>query len=75
MTKLKMPADSAQALTVPERLLLLCVASRIDLKHAKIVERVATDVVVKGLITLDTGGVLALTDRGRAVLRSMLPDL
>jgi hypothetical protein len=75
MAKLKMPADAAEALTVPERLLLLCVASRIDLKHAKIVERVATDVVVKGLITLDTGGVLALTDRGRAVLRSMLPDL
>jgi hypothetical protein len=75
MPKLKMPADAAEALTVPERLLLLCVASRIDLKHAKIVERVATDVVVKGLITLDTGGVLALTDRGRAVLRSMLPDL
>ena len=70
-----MPADAAEALTVPERLLLLCVASRIDLKHAKIVERVATDVVVKGLITLDTGGVLALTDRGRAVLGSMLPDL
>ena len=75
MAKLKMPADAAEALTVPERLLLLCVASRIDLKHAKIVERVATDVVVKGLITLDTGGVLALTDRGRAVLRSMLSDL
>ena len=75
MAKLKMPSDAAEALTVPERLLLLCVASRIDLKHAKIVERVATDVVVKGLITLDTGGVLALTDRGRAVLRVMLPDL
>ena len=75
MAKLKMPADAAEALTAPERLLLLCVASSIDLKHAKIVERVATDVVVKGLITLDTGGVLALTDRGRAVLRSMLPHL
>ena len=50
-------------------------ASGIDLKHAKIAERVATEVAVKGLITLDTGEVLALTDRGRAVLRSMLPDL
>jgi hypothetical protein len=46
-----------------------------DFKHAKIAERVATEVVVKGLITLDTGGQLALTDRGRAVLRAMLPDL
>ena len=75
MAKLKMPADAAKALTVPERLLLLCVASGIDFKHAKIAERVATEMVVKGLITLDTGGVLTLTDRGRAVLRAMLPNL
>jgi hypothetical protein len=75
MAKLKMPTDAAEALTVPERLLLLCVASRIDLKHAKIVERTVIDAVVKRLITLDIGGVLALTDRERAVLRSMLPDL
>jgi len=31
--------------------------------------------MVKGLITHDAGGVLALADRGRAVLRAMLPDL
>jgi Mn-dependent DtxR family transcriptional regulator len=31
--------------------------------------------VVKGLVERDTGGHLALTDRGRAVLRAMLPDL
>jgi hypothetical protein len=70
-----MPADAAKALTAPERLLLLCVASGIDFKHAKITECVATEVVVKGLITLDTGGVLTLTDRGRVVLREILPDL
>jgi len=29
----------------------------------------------KGLIERDTGGHLALTDRGRAVLRAVLPDL
>jgi hypothetical protein len=29
----------------------------------------------KGLIERNTGGHLALTDRGRAVLRAMLPDL
>ena len=34
-----------------------------------------TAVMVKGLIDRDTAGVLALTDRGRAVLRAMLPDL
>jgi hypothetical protein len=75
MAKLKMPSDAAKALTVPERLLLLCVASGIDFKHAKIAEKVVTEVVVKGLIERDTGGHLALTDRGRAVLRAMLPDL
>jgi hypothetical protein len=31
--------------------------------------------VVKGLIDCDAGGALTLTDRGRAVLRAMLPDL
>ena len=36
MAKLKSPSDAAKALTVPERLLLLCVASGIDFKHAKI---------------------------------------
>jgi hypothetical protein len=30
---------------------------------------------VKGLIERDAGGLLSLTDRGRAVLRTMLPDL
>jgi hypothetical protein len=73
--KLSMPAEAAKALSVSERLLLLCVASGIDFKHAKIPERVAIEVVVKGLIDRDIGGALILTDRGRAVLRAMLPDL
>jgi hypothetical protein len=33
-----------------------------------------TALIVKGLISRDAGGALALTDRGRAVLRAMLPD-
>jgi hypothetical protein len=75
MAKLTMPADAATALTVPERLLLLCVAAGIDFKHAKIAEKVVTEVVVKGLIDRDAAGTLALTDRGRAVLLAMLPEL
>jgi hypothetical protein len=75
MAKLKMPADAAKALTVPERLLLLCAASGIDFKNAKIAERTVTEVVVKGLIERAAAGQLSLTDRGRAVLRAMLPDL
>jgi hypothetical protein len=75
MAKLTMPAEAAKALSVSERLLLLCVASAIDFRHAKIAEQVVTEVVVKGLIERDADGALALTDRGRAVLRAMLPDL
>jgi hypothetical protein len=41
MAKLKTPADAAKALTVPERLLLLCVAAGIDFRHAKVAERIA----------------------------------
>jgi hypothetical protein len=69
------PAQTTEALSVPERLLLLCVAARIDFKHTKIAERLAIEAVVKGMITRDTGGQLALTDRGRAGLRAMLPDI
>jgi hypothetical protein len=54
---------------VSERL-LLCVASGIDFKHAKIADRFATEATVKGLITRDAGGHLAPTDRGHAVLRA-----
>jgi hypothetical protein len=70
-----MPADAATALALPERLLLLCMASGIDFKHAKISERVATEVLVKGLIERNAAGHLVLTDRGRVVLRAMLPEL
>ena len=31
--------------------------------------------IVKGMISRHVGGTLMLTDRGRAVLRAMLPDL
>jgi hypothetical protein len=75
MAKLTTPAQTAETLSVPERLLLLCVATGIDFKHAKVAERFATEAIAKRLITLDTGGQLALTDRGRAVVRAMLPDL
>jgi hypothetical protein len=31
--------------------------------------------VIKGLISRDAGGAIELTDRGRVVLRAMLPDV
>jgi hypothetical protein len=74
MAKLTAPAETAAALRVSERMLLFCVASNTDWKHTAIPGEIVTTMVVKGLVERDTGGHLALTDRGRAVLRAMLPD-
>jgi hypothetical protein len=60
---------------VAERVPLFCVASNTDWKHSAIPGEIVTTMVVKGLIDRDAGGALSLTDRGRAVLRAMLPDL
>ena len=75
MTKLSMPAATAAALRVSERMLLFCVASNTDWQHTTIPGEIVTTMVVKGLIERDAGGHLSLTDRGRAILRAMLPDL
>jgi hypothetical protein len=53
--------------------LLFCVASSTDWKHTAIPGEIVTTMVVKGLITRDALGHLALADRGRAVFRAMLP--
>jgi hypothetical protein len=75
MAKLTMPAEAAKALAVRERVLLFCAASGTDWLHAGVAGETVTAMVVKGLVERDAAGVLALTDRGRAVLRAMLPDL
>jgi hypothetical protein len=74
MAKLTMPAEAAKALAVRERVLWFCAASGTDWLHGVTGETV-TAAVVKGLVARDADGALALTDRGRAVLRAMLPDL
>jgi hypothetical protein len=56
-------------------MLLFCVASNTDWQHTTIPGEIVTTMVVKGLIERDAGGHLSLTDRGRAILRAMLPDL
>jgi hypothetical protein len=75
MAKLSIPAEAAAALRVSERMLLFCVASNTDWQHTTIPGEIVTTMVVKGLIERDAGGHLSLTDRGRAILRAMLPDL
>jgi len=56
-------------------MLLFGVASNTDWKHPAIPGEIVTTIVVKGLIDRDIGGALTLSDRGRAVLRAMLPEL
>jgi hypothetical protein len=75
MAKLTMPAEAAKALAVRERVLLFCAASGTDWLHAGVTGETVTAVMVKGLVERDAAAALALTDRGRAVLRAMLPDL
>ena len=75
MAKLTLPAETAKGLTVRERVLLFCAASGTDWQHAGIPAETVTAMIVKGLIERNAAGHLALTDRGRAVLRAMLPDL
>src|SRR6516164_2398977 len=75
IANLSMPTETAVALRASERMLLFCVASNTDWKHPAIPGEIVPTMVVKGLIDRNAGGALALTDRGRAVLRAMLPEL
>ena len=73
MAKLtKMPSDAAAGLTVRQRMLLFCIASGTDPYHAGIASDTVTAAIMNGFV--DRNGDLALTDRGRAALRAMLPD-
>jgi hypothetical protein len=65
----------ASDLTARERILLFCVASGTDRRPAGAMGEVVTGMIVKGLVVRDAPGRLALTGRGRAVLKAMLPGL
>jgi hypothetical protein len=62
----------AAELTVPERVLLFCLASETDWFKAGVTPTTTKKMVVKGLIERDDAGRLALTDEGRAVLAALL---
>jgi hypothetical protein len=64
--------ESAPALTIPERILLFCVASVTDWEHAGIIGATVTTMVVRGLIERDAGNRLTLTDQGRAELLALI---
>jgi hypothetical protein len=63
----------AAELTVPERLLLFCLASGTDWRKAGITHQTAQHLLVRGLIGRDRAAPrYALTDQGRAVLGALL---
>jgi hypothetical protein len=66
------PAAQAQALSISARLLLFCVATRIEWERAGITRTTVTTLVVRGLIERDVAGGLTITQQGRAVLAALL---
>jgi hypothetical protein len=74
MAKLTTPAKTAEMLSVRERVLLFCAASRTDWLHAGVTLDIVTHMLMVGLISRDAAGAVALTERGRAVYNAMLPE-
>jgi len=74
VTMAKTPAaDSIAAeLTVPERLLLFCLASDTDWQKASVTHATAQHIMVRGLIEREAASQFKLTDQGRAVLAALL---
>jgi hypothetical protein len=72
MAKPKPDSPAAPALSIPERILLFCVASETDWERAGITGTVVTTLVIKGLIGRDPMGKLYLTKEGRAALGALL---
>jgi hypothetical protein len=68
------PAGQAEALSIPERLLLFCIASKTEWERAAITGATVTAMVIKGLIERDAAGKLTLTKQGRAVLAALLME-
>jgi hypothetical protein len=62
-------------LTVHERVLLFCVATRTDWQKAGVPGETALNMIEKGLIVDHPFDRLALTMCGRAALKAMLPAL
>jgi hypothetical protein len=62
----------AAALTVPERLLLFCLASNTDWQKAGITHATAQHMMVRGLIERQAATGYLLTEQGRAVLAAVL---
>jgi hypothetical protein len=67
------PESITAGLTVPERVLLFCLASATDWQKAGVTHATAQHMLVRGLVERATGATnYKLTDQGRAVLDAML---
>jgi hypothetical protein len=62
----------AASLTIPERILLFCLASDTDWQAAGITRVTAQHMMVRGLIEREAASQFTLTDQGRAVLAALL---
>jgi hypothetical protein len=67
-------ASIAAELTVPERLLLFCLATDTDWQAASITHATAQHMMIRGLIERQTATRFVLTEQGRVVLAAMLGD-
>jgi hypothetical protein len=66
------PENIAADLTVPERMLLFCVASNTDWIRAGVRAVTTRSLLVRGLIERDHVATYRLTDQGSAVLSVLL---
>ena len=67
------PESTLAELTIPERLLLFCLASDTDWAKAGVTDATARHMLVKNLVERDQGTTrFLLTEQGRAVLATIL---
>ena len=66
--------EIAAGLTVPERVLLFCLASNTDWQRAGVTQVCAQQMMIRGLVDRQ-GSSYVLTDEGRAVLAALLVRL
>jgi hypothetical protein len=74
MAKPDSPERQAAALSIPERQLLFCVASKTDWKKVGITPATVLAMVVRGLIERDPDGQLHFSEEGRAVFKALVAD-
>jgi hypothetical protein len=74
MKVVRKPESIAAGLSVPERILLFCLASGTDWQKAAVTGETVTVMMVKALVERDAAGRLSLTNEGRAALAALMKD-